>query len=137
MAPGFYPLEVGLNDGDTTLFVRWTVQVLKANTTDIDRTPEAAYTFSIALFPNPFQERVNLQYQLSEEAMVSVDVFATSGQKIAGLVHEHQGSGMYTLAWDGRNAEQQPVPSGVYICRFLFKTAESTYRQERKIVYIP
>ena len=113
------------------------MQVLEANSTSLDRTAEPENPFAIRIFPNPFNEFLNLQYTLADHAEVQVEIYSTSGKRIKEMVRGSQVRGTYMLRWNGQNAMQRPVPSGVYVCRFLFRSGNAVFLQERKIVFIP
>jgi hypothetical protein len=49
---------------------------------------------------------------------VTLTVFDLLGCEIATLIHTQQDAGVYQLRWNGRNALQQDVSSGVYVYRF-------------------
>jgi len=66
-------------------------------------------------FPNPFNPVTNIQYELPAELNVTIDVFNILGQKVAGLVSKKQQAGYYKLVWDGQNASDHKLPSGLYI----------------------
>ncbi|MFZ4619646.1 MAG: VPS10 domain-containing protein [Bacteroidota bacterium] len=68
-------------------------------------------------FPNPFNPSTTIQYSLSHSGITTVDIFNILGQKIKTLVNEFQPIGHYSVQWDGRDAAQSPVSSGVYYYR--------------------
>ena len=74
------------------------------------RTP-----ISFSVFPNPFNPKTTIRFQIAEQSHVRLQVFNSLGQEVASLVDERLGPGAYQRAFDaGRLA------SGVYFCRFHF-----------------
>ena len=70
-------------------------------------------------YPNPFNPETWLPYQLAESAAVTVRIYAANGSLIRMLALGHQPAGIYegrsrAAYWDGRNAQGEPVASGVY-----------------------
>ncbi len=64
--------------------------------------------------PNPFNPRTSIRFGLPAAGRVSVDLFDASGRKIRTLIDERRDAGFHTVVWDGRDAENHPVGSGVY-----------------------
>ncbi len=68
-------------------------------------------------FPNPFNPVTTIRYSLSHSGLTTVDIFNVLGQKIRTLINEFQPIGQYSVQWDGRDAAQSVVSSGVYYYR--------------------
>ncbi|NIV95765.1 T9SS type A sorting domain-containing protein [candidate division KSB1 bacterium] len=69
-------------------------------------------------FPNPFNPRTEIRYELPEDRHVNLTVYNVVGQKIKTLVDEVKAAGAHSVTWDGTDERGQPVPSGVYLYRF-------------------
>ena len=70
-------------------------------------------------YPNPFNPETWIPYQLSVPADVSIAIYAADGKLVRTLDLGHQSVGIYESRsragyWDGRNAQGEPVASGVY-----------------------
>ncbi|UCC79025.1 MAG: T9SS type A sorting domain-containing protein [Candidatus Zixiibacteriota bacterium] len=63
-------------------------------------------------YPNPFNAETNIEFYLSENSNVSVEIFNVLGERIADLLNEPLISGKHVLPWDA--SEQS---SGVYFYR--------------------
>jgi len=70
-------------------------------------------------FPNPFNPRTEIQYQLPEASRLTLKIYNVLGQRIVTLIDEQQPAGYYTVIWDGRNALGEKVGAGIYLCRML------------------
>ena len=76
-------------------------------------------TALLANYPNPFNPETWMPYQLSESAAVTVTIYDAQGRVVRALALGHQRAGIYhdktrAVYWDGRNAQGEPVASGVY-----------------------
>ena len=74
-------------------------------------------------YPNPFNPETWIPYQLATPANVSISIYAADGKLIRQLDLGHQLVGMYhhrsrAAHWDGKNAQGEPVASGVYFYTF-------------------
>jgi hypothetical protein len=63
-------------------------------------------------YPNPFNPSTNIQYQLSTQSDVSVEIYDTGGRRVAILVNQMQQPGVYTVQFDGSR-----LVSGIYFVR--------------------
>ena len=76
-------------------------------------------TALLANYPNPFNPETWIPYQLSKRSDVTLTIYAVNGQVVRRLILGHQPAGMYqsrarAAYWDGRNAFDEPVASGIY-----------------------
>ena len=76
-------------------------------------------TTLLANYPNPFNPETWIPYRLAEPVEVTLRIYATNGQVVRTLVFGYQAAGFYegrhrAAYWDGRNAQGEPVASGVY-----------------------
>jgi hypothetical protein len=83
-------------------------------------------------YPNPFNPETNIDFMLPMETDVSLTVYNLLGQEVKSLVNGRMGPGEHTARWDGKNANGQNVPSGVYFYRLL--TPE--YTQTNKMIMV-
>jgi len=64
--------------------------------------------------PNPFALRTTISFETAREGEVSLAVYDAGGRLVRTLVGETMGIGSHQVAWDGSDANGQPVASGVY-----------------------
>ncbi len=69
---------------------------------------EEGYT----VFPNPFCNSTILEYQLLEDALVTLTIFNQLGQEVGMLVNKKQSKGTYQVQLEGEN-----MPAGIYYCQ--------------------
>ncbi|MBT4503213.1 MAG: T9SS type A sorting domain-containing protein [Gemmatimonadetes bacterium] len=68
-------------------------------------------------YPNPFNANTVISFSLPERRDVELAIFNLTGQQVATLVEGERQAGTYVLHWDGRDADGQPLASGVYLYR--------------------
>ncbi len=102
------------------------------------RSPVATVTMPRAVitlaqnFPNPFNPQTTIEYTVSSLASVSIDIFDASGALVRRLDQGVREAGSYSAEWDGRDAANRSVGSGVYFYRLAgVKSAET-----RKMVLV-
>jgi hypothetical protein len=82
--------------------------------------------------PNPFNPSTNIQYELPEQADISVVIFDVNGTVVSILQAGLQEAGNYQLEWRGSNQAGNPVPAGLYFCRI----SGAGFTQTIKMVYL-
>ena len=73
-------------------------------------------------YPNPFNPETWIPYQLAEPAEVTVSIYSIDRGLIRILSVGHQPAGRYrsksrAVYWNGKNAQGEPVASGLYFYR--------------------
>ena len=63
-------------------------------------------------FPNPFNPTTKIQYQLPQDARVTLKVYDILGSEVATLVNEEQEAGYKEVQFNGNN-----IASGMYVYR--------------------
>ena len=65
-------------------------------------------------YPNPFNPKTRIEYELSAPGVVQLIVFDIQGREVIRLINEYQNSGYYTEELEGSN-----LPSGSYFMNLL------------------
>lgn len=68
----------------------------------------------ISSYPNPFSDRVTIEYEIPHDATLELSIYNASGQRVAVLQQGERAAGMHTLTWDGRSDNGMPLSSGMY-----------------------
>lgn len=96
-------------------------------------TPDLPKSFVLKQnFPNPFNGTTTIPYRLPNGGTVSVRLFDLSGREILSLQRIHQTGGEYEFHWDGTDALNRQVGSGVYFYSLNFQGS----RQTKKLLYL-
>ena len=94
------------------------ITVLEQLLSAVTRTPPKK-TVLLANYPNPFNPETWIPYELAEAAEVIVTIHSADGKLVHTLELGQLPAGIYQTKgraayWDGRNALNEPVASGVY-----------------------
>jgi hypothetical protein len=71
-------------------------------------------------YPNPFNPTTRIDYEIPSSGDVDIKIFNINGELIKVFTRSNQPSGRYSVNWDGRNSNNQPVASGIYLYRVSF-----------------
>lgn len=70
-------------------------------------------------FPNPFNSITVVEYFLLQRADVTLKIFDVLGRTVKTISEPNLGLGRHIITWDGKNDENQPVASGIYIYQLI------------------
>ncbi|MDD5071291.1 MAG: T9SS type A sorting domain-containing protein [Patescibacteria group bacterium] len=100
-----------------------------------DRTPTSVETEetpqSINLrgnFPNPFNPSTTIEFTVSSDNPVALDIYSVAGQKVRTLVNGRLTVGVHSVVWDGRDETGLAVSSGIYLCRITAGNFTSVHK---------
>jgi hypothetical protein len=79
-------------------------------------------------YPNPFNSRTTIQYNLPVDADVNLTIYDTYGRLVATLINEHKSAGYYEIPFEANN-----LSSGVYYYKIEVKGKKS-YNDTKKFV---
>ncbi|UCD38023.1 MAG: T9SS type A sorting domain-containing protein [Fidelibacterota bacterium] len=83
-------------------------------------------------YPNPFNPTTRIDYTVTENGLVTLDIYNILGQKVRTLVDGLLNPGSYTMIWDGSDDHGSLVAGGVYFYRLQAGTSVET----RKMVLL-
>jgi hypothetical protein len=79
-------------------------------------TPEMK--ISLRAFPNPFNPRTVLSFNLPTAGPVTLEIFDVAGRRVRTLLDGREmGAGVQRQAWAGDDEAGRRLPSGTYYCR--------------------
>jgi subtilisin family serine protease len=85
-------------------------------------------------YPNPFNPTTTIQYNLVDGNQVSLVVYNLQGQVVRTLVEEYQKAGNHEVVWNGRDADNKPVSSGIYFAEI--DTGNGDYTSLKKMILL-
>jgi hypothetical protein len=87
-------------------------------------------------FPNPFNPRTTIRYQLPIDGKVKLDIFNILGERVTEIINQKQPAGYYNQTWDITN-HPQGIASGIYFVRLLVEGNDgSRYVNHKKLVLL-
>ena len=116
---GFLDIVVTTADGYVKVYVG---EEAATAVQALERTPQK--TDLHPPYPNPFNSRVHIDFNVGRAGMVRLEVFGPTGQRVEKLVEAWHKRGAYRVRWDASE-----LASGVYVVRLR---AGDTV-QERKV----
>ncbi|MEX2603804.1 MAG: S8 family serine peptidase [Gracilimonas sp.] len=129
LAPGSYELlafanrEVSLEDAIISMPDGESLVI-----TGFEEKPEIPEQYHLSHnYPNPFNPRTNIQYELPKQSEVTLQVFDVLGRKVQTLVDQSQKAGRYTISFDAKR-----LASGVY----FYRIKADNFVQVRKMLLI-
>ena len=86
-----------------------------AGTDKKDRRIVPASIFLEQLYPTPFNAELTIEYKLVDSDAANIRIFNLQGKLVWSRAMHSGGSGLYTLKWNGRDQNQNELPSGIFI----------------------
>jgi hypothetical protein len=87
-------------------------------------------------YPNPFNPRTTIHYQLPNRNNVTLKIFDMLGQEIRTLVNKNQSAGNYSVVWDGKNSLGESVGSGVYFYQLYATCRTGNFIETKKVLLV-
>jgi hypothetical protein len=69
-------------------------------------------------FPNPFNSKISLSFNLSSNSKISVIIYDLLGREIKQVSSAYYKTGLHKIIWDAKNNRMESVPTGIYFCVF-------------------
>ncbi len=67
---------------------------------------------NLNIYPNPFSDKVNIEYTLKKRANVEINIIDILGRRIDTFINENQSAGKQTTKW----IPEQTICEGIYYC---------------------
>jgi len=97
---------------------------------EIGETPE---NYSLGQnYPNPFNPSTVIDYSLPAQSRVKIIIYNLIGQEIKTIVDAEQAAGDYSITWNGTDADEIEVASGIY----LYKIFSDQFVSSRKMIHL-
>jgi hypothetical protein len=130
----YFAVDKGKNDNyywDATEII-WTVTKKEDDVTNIY---ENLFPKEFSLkqnFPNPFNPKTTIPFQLSHDESICLYVYDIQGRTIRTLIKGKVSSGNHSIVWDGTNDFGNVIASGIYFYRL--ETAH--YSKTNKLIVL-
>ncbi len=137
----YIPLDVKLYpSSDTKAYLSWTNEVnghyafhYQYIDTDLFVSSHDNFTIKSVLqlypnYPNPFNPSTTISFDLPNDSRVELSIYNIKGQKVATLINENKLKGTHSVTWNGKDAKNKSVSSGIYFSNL--KTASQIITQK-------
>ena len=81
--------------------------------------------------PNPFSGVTNIEFTVPAQGSVSINIYSLMGKCMVNLINEQYVKGVYNI-----ENNFVSLPSGIYVCQYVFKTGASVFISEHKMIKI-
>ncbi|MFO7896156.1 MAG: C10 family peptidase [Candidatus Cloacimonadales bacterium] len=148
LTPGTYQVSANAAEGSAQISELEILagQIIEIEDLLLDSTLDADDPAEIVLqpqlkanYPNPFysnsSKRSNgttISFSLDTTQNVSLEIYNIRGQKIKTLLDAKFGAGTHAIRWDGTDASQQNVASGIY----FYKMQSGEFSKTRKMLLL-
>ena len=89
---------------------------------EVEVTIELPTEFALSQnYPNPFNPSTKVDYQLAQDARVTIELYGMTGERVALLVSEEQEAGYYSMMID---AYKHQLASGIYFYHMVATDAQ-------------
>jgi len=79
---------------------------------------------NISIYPNPVFNETCINFEITEQSMVEIEIFNTTGQSVKKLICNKLAKGNYNQKWDKTNYSGKIVESGTYFVRIKIDNKE-------------
>jgi hypothetical protein len=83
-------------------------------------------------YPNPYNATTSINYDLPIASHVLIKIFNIRGEEIITLVDRFESSGRKLVFWDGFNAQDKMVSSGIYV----YRIETGSFSKSRKMIFM-
>jgi hypothetical protein len=81
-------------------------------------------------YPNPFNPETTINFDLKENANVTLDIYNIKGQRVATLANGQFKAGVHSVMWKGTDDNGSILSSGIY----FYKLSCGSYTKTRKMI---
>ncbi len=87
----------------------WAIEVI-GQAEGVEDNDNMPHVFGIiSNYPNPFNDKITIQFALTEPGFTSIDIYDIQGSRVSTLLNTELEPAIHTVAWDARG-----LASGVY-----------------------
>jgi hypothetical protein len=118
-----------VNDGGMFWIDNAIVRKVGQSQVSVEDDPTIPLRFALEQnYPNPFNPTTQIQFSITEQSDVLLEVFDILGRRVTTLVNENLNIGHHTVTWDATDQSGRSISSGLYIYRLQAGTKVETKR---------
>ncbi len=76
--------------------------------------PGSNLKFASYCYPNPFNPRTSICFELQEQGLVELVIYDVAGARVATVLNEHLAAGEHEIPWLGQDDGGRSLASGIY-----------------------
>lgn len=119
--------DIGGNGFHAGLFLSGSVILSNVAGMENQNDSPSAMTSTLTTYPNPFNPRTRLVFELDHESTVNLEIFDIQGHNLGTITQGVYSQGVHSVMWNGTNSHGQSVPSGRYFARLKTDNALVTH----------
>jgi hypothetical protein len=77
-------------------------------------------------YPNPFNPSTNIDYRITRQGKVVLEIYNLNGQKVASLIDGEVQPGRYSHRWTATNENGGLLPTGIYFVSMRFNNRQTS-----------
>lgn len=81
-----------------------------------------------AIYPNPFNPRSKIAFELAGPGTIELEIYDLRGQLVRVVEAGTRPAGCYGATWDGQDGGGRAVSTGTYFCRLRTATGSQTVK---------
>jgi len=90
------------------------------------------FAMHLKVSPNPFNEYININYELPVNGMVDMSIYNVNGRLVDVITKDSLYSGKHNLTWDATGKS-----AGIYIVTLILNNSKKTWKRSTKVVFMP
>lgn len=94
------------------------------NSSQFDEDIEFTGSSILGNYPNPFNPKTEIAFNLENDANVSLKIYNIKGQLIKMYTQNEYSKGIHKITWNGKNSENKNISAGIYFYRITINNEE-------------
>lgn len=86
----------------------------------------------IRIFPNPASDFITIEFDLTDNSFVTIEIIDQSGKKLTRLENKQFNAGTHQIYWNSINSGTKKIKDGVYYC----SVKTDTYHETEKFIIL-
>ena len=112
-------------------------QVLNTERTSAEAGPGAPEGFTFApIFPNPAASPQTLEFKIPSASDVRLVIYDMLGREVETLISGQKHAGKHHIMWNGNDAAERRVASGVYVARLSVRGRHRAFSASQPVVVL-
>jgi len=79
-------------------------------------------------YPNPFNTTITIPFKLNRSSQITLNVYNVQGKRVKTLVSGNLNPGEHSIKWNGKDAHNSEVSSGIYFIQMYDKVNISSQK---------